>query len=133
MKTRSHPDPIKDHFRISSKERVIQHDIIITMRTGKIIPNGVRLETHEYDTILFFTNLGKNIELIPPSNTPGNRRADFLMNLKQSCNVVIDLRLTKSSQELSLATHLSNCFSSSKKAKRMLIITKQEKLLDYKK
>lgn len=35
---------------------------------GKIIPNGVILEKHEYKTILLFTEMGANVELIPKSN-----------------------------------------------------------------
>lgn len=34
-------------------------------KQGRIIPNGVSLERHENDTIVFFTNLGYTIELIP--------------------------------------------------------------------
>lgn len=126
------------------------------MRTGKIIPNGVSLEKHENDTIVFFTNLGKDIELIPPSNTPHMRRPDFWMDslewemkspeqskyevverafdkaLRQSCNVVMDLRRAKGRDDVAIK-HLQKCFSSSRRAKRLLIITKGQALLDFKK
>lgn len=36
-------------------------------KVGKIIPHGVRLQQHEYDTVLYFTELGKEVELIKPS------------------------------------------------------------------
>ena len=89
------------------------------MKIGKIIPNGVSLEKHESDTAVFFTNLGFNVELIPPSNTPKSKSPDFIMNgkawemkspqgksrvtvehafkraAKQSENIIIDLRRTK--------------------------------------
>ena len=52
------------------------------MKIGKIIPNGVSLEKHENDTVIFFTNLGFNIELIPPSNTPKAKTPDFIMDGK---------------------------------------------------
>ena len=50
------------------------------MKIGKITPNGVSLEKHENDTVVFFTNLGYNIELIPPSNTPKAKTPDFMMD-----------------------------------------------------
>lgn len=40
---------------------------------GKIVPNGVRLQAHEYDTVLYFTEMGKEVELIKPLYTPGRR------------------------------------------------------------
>ncbi len=52
------------------------------MKIGKIIPNGVSLEKHENETIVFFTNLGRNIELIPPSNIPKTKTPDFTMDGK---------------------------------------------------
>lgn len=121
---------------------------------GKIVPNGVSLEKHESDTIVYFTNLGKVVELIPPSNTPCNRRPDFVMDglewemksphatnkivierafhkaLRQSCNVVMDLRRAKGEDEIAVA-HLRKCFITSNKAKKLYIITKRHKLLDY--
>lgn len=41
------------------------------MRRGNIIPNGVVLEKHEYKTILLFTEMEKDVELIPRSKTSG--------------------------------------------------------------
>lgn len=49
-------------------------------KTGKIIPHGVKPEPHELDTILFFTERGKDVELITPSNTPHSKRPDFYMD-----------------------------------------------------
>ena len=40
-------------------------DIMLRMKKGKIIPNGVILEKHEYKTILLFTEMGSDVELIP--------------------------------------------------------------------
>jgi hypothetical protein len=37
------------------------------MKKGKIIPNGVSLERHESETVVFFTELGYEVELIPPA------------------------------------------------------------------
>ena len=127
------------------------------MKTGKIIPNGVRLEAHEYATVLFFTMLGKDVELIPPSFTPNTHNADFYMDgliweakspvgnssrmtierilhkaAKQSENIVIDLRRTRLSDVQSVAC-LEKQFKLSLSIKRLLIITKQEKLIDLRK
>lgn len=46
---------------------------------GKIIPNGVILEKHEYKTILLFTEMGANVELIPKSNKKGIHTPDIVM------------------------------------------------------
>lgn len=127
------------------------------MKTGKIIPNGVRLEMHEYNTVLFFTTLGKNVELIPPSSTPNARNADFFMDglvweaksptgnssrmtiervlhkaARQSENVVIDLRRTKLPDRQSLAC-LEKQFGLSRRIRRLIVITKQEKMVDFRK
>lgn len=123
------------------------------MKTGRIIPNGVSLEKHEYDTILFLTTLGYNIELIPPSRIPRVRTPDFQMiglewemkspkgktrsNLehafqtavKQSVNIVFDLRRMQMSNDKSI-TIIKQLFEYSKSAKRLLVITKERKLLD---
>ena len=49
-------------------------------RVGKIIPHGVKPEPHELDTILFFTERGKDVELIPISHTPKVKSPDFYMD-----------------------------------------------------
>ena len=123
------------------------------MKTGKIIPNGVKLETHEYNTVLFFTTLGKTVELIPPSNVPHTRRPDFIMNgiewemkspkgqtrsnlehafqaaVKQSVNIVFDLRRMQMPSDKAV-TITKQLFGYSKNAKRLTIITKDGELLD---
>lgn len=50
------------------------------MKQGKITPNGVSLEKHENDTVVYFTSIGEDIELIPPSKVAGAKKADFIMN-----------------------------------------------------
>ena len=125
-------------------------------KIGKIIPNGVSLEKHEYNTILFFTTLGYNIELIPKSNINGIHTPDIKMSgikweikspkgegkslmkntiqkaLKQSNNIIIDLRRTKRHQTKCLR-ELERQFNKSNKIKRMKVITKNEELLDFNK
>ena len=124
------------------------------MKKGKITPNGVSLEKHENDTVIFFTNLGYDIELIPPSHIPNTKSADFKMNgkkwgmkspkgkskstlehafqaaAKQSDNVIFDLRRTSIPLEKSL-TILSKLFDTSKRVKNLWVITKKQSLLKF--
>lgn len=126
------------------------------MKTGRLIPNGVKLEPHEYDTVLFFTNLGKTIELIKPPATQLTKVADFIMDgliweaksptvnthkaterlfyraASQSPNIIIDLRRIKGHASIPIST-LKACFTTSRKVRKMLIINKKEELITFKK
>ena len=123
---------------------------------GKIIPNGVVLKTHENATVVFLTDQGFDVELIPKSNTQGVHTPDieidglkwemkapvgegrYLMAntiqkaVKQSQNVIIDLRRTKRHQTKCLR-ELEKEFEKSGSLKRLKIITKSKKVLDFKK
>ena len=126
-------------------------------KVGRIITNNVRLEPHEYETVIFLANLGKTIELIPPSNTPHNSRADFAMDnlvwesksptgnstrmtidrilhkaVKQSENIVIDLRRTKIPDTQSIR-YIKERFIRSRRIRRLLVVTRAEELLDFRK
>lgn len=72
-----------------------------TTKNGKIIPNGVSLQKHEYDTVLFL----------------------------KSVNIVFDLRRMQTPNDRAVKT-TQQLFKYSKSAKRLLIITKDRKLLD---
>ena len=120
--------------------------------TGSITPNGVILETHEMATVVFLTEIGFDIELIPKSNIEGIHSPDIIMAghewemksptgegkwlikntfqtaSRQSENIIIDLRRIKLPQERCLR-ELNRQFSFSKRVKRMWIITKAKKLL----
>ena len=126
------------------------------MKIGKITPNGVSLEKHENDTVVFFTNLGYNIELLPPSNTPKAKTPDFMMDgkawemkspqgksrvtvehafkraAKQSENIIIDLRRTKIPTDQA-KTALEKLFGSSRRVRNLKVITREQQLLDFKK
>lgn len=126
------------------------------MNKGIITPNGVSLEKHEYETVLFFTNLGYDIELIPKSNKQGERTPDLRMDnnlwemkapkgegkylisntiqraVKQSPNIILDLRKTKRHQTKCLA-EIQKEFKKSRSIKRLKIITKSRKLLEFNK
>ena len=126
------------------------------MKKGKIIPNGVILEKHEYKTVLFFTELGIDVELIPKSEKEVVHAPDVIMNslkremkspkgegkylmqntiqkaVKQSEKIIIDLRRAKRSQERCLQ-ELRKEFSNSRSLRRLRIITKSRRILDFEK
>ena len=127
---------------------------MIKARKGRIIPNGVSLEKHEYETVLFLTSAGYTIELIRPSHVPGVRTPDIIMEkvkwemkspkgkskttiehafqlaAKQSENIIFDLRRTSLPLNKSLAI-LAKLMKTSKRANRLLVITKRHELLKY--
>lgn len=129
------------------------------MKKGKITPNGVVLKTHENATAVFLTEQGLNVNLIPKSNIEGVHTPDLKMDglewemkapigegnqlmkntiqraLKQSPNIVIDLRRVKRPQ-IKCIRELEREFHNSKSMKRLKIIArigKREKMLDYQK
>lgn len=126
------------------------------MKIGKIIPNGVSLEKHENETVVYFTDLGCDIELIPPSNTPKAKTPDFMMDgkpwemkspqgnsrvtiehafkraAKQSENIIIDLRRTKIPTKDSKAS-LEKLFNASRRIRNLKIITIEQQLIEFKK
>lgn len=123
---------------------------------GKIIPNGVVLKTHENATVVFLTEQGFDIELIPRSNTQGVHTPDILMDdmkwemkspkgeggslmkntiqkaLKQSQNIIIDLRRAKRHQTKCLR-EIERQFNNSKSIKKLLVITKTGKTVEFNK
>ena len=123
---------------------------------GSIIPNGVVLEAHESATIVYFTELGYDIELIPRSNMQGIHKPDIIMDgfeweikspkgsgkwlmkntlqkaKEQSENVIIDLRRVKLKQEKCIAD-LKREFNYSKRIKRIKVILKNGQLLEFNK
>ena len=126
------------------------------MKIGRITPNGVSLEKHENETVVYFTNLGYDIELIPPSNTPKAKTPDFMMDgkawemkspqgksrvtvehafkraAKQSENIIIDLRRTKIPTNQVKAS-LEKLFKASRRIRNLKVITREQELLDFKK
>ena len=123
-------------------------------KRGKITPNGVVLKHHENATVVFLTELGFDVDLIPPSNIEGVHTPDvriqglewemkaptgegkYLMAntiqraVKQSRNVIIDLRHAKRHQAKCIR-ELENEFKKSGSLKRLKIITKSGKTLDF--
>ncbi len=144
--------------RSSSKPSIKQRWLCYNrkMRKGRIIPNGVVLEKHEYKTVLFFTELGQDIELIPKSNKEGVHSPDIRMDgalwemkapkgegkyliantvqraVKQSHNIIIDLRRTKRHQTKCLS-EIKKEFERSRSLRWLKIITKTQKIVELKK
>lgn len=126
------------------------------MKQGRITPNGVILQPHETATVVFLTQQGLDVELIPPQRRKGAHTPDIRMlgsewemkcptgrsphtikrafktALKQSPNMIFDLRKSKVPEAATLAK-LGKEFTEVRKAKRLLIITKGGRLLDKKK
>lgn len=132
-------------------------DIIWVMKKkGKITPNGVVLKTHENATAVFLTEQGFDVELIPASNIEGVHTPDIKMDglkwemkaplgegnqlmentiqraLRQSQNIIIDFRHTKRHQTKCLR-ELEKQFLNKKGIKRLKVITKSGKTLDFEK
>lgn len=125
-------------------------------KKGSIIPNGVVLETHEIATVVFLTELGYDVELIQKGNIKGQHTPDMLINgekwemkspkgegsslmkntiqkaLRQSKNIILDLRRVKRPQEKCIR-ECRREFEKSKTIKRLVLILKDDNSLDFKK
>lgn len=121
-------------------------------KQGKIIANGVVLEKHEIATVVFLASKGFNIELIPPvleKKTPdikmgrlfweikrptGNSKYTiqhaFKSALKQSPNIVFDLRSSKLHQRQAF-NRLKHEFELSKGVNRLKVILKSKRFFDF--
>lgn len=123
-------------------------------KQGAIIANGVVLEKHENATIVFLTSKGFDVEIVPPvleRKTPDIKMAElfweikrpianskytiphaFKSALKQSPNIIFDLRSSKLHQEKALS-RLKKEFELSKGAKRLKVILKSKGIIDFSK
>ncbi|MCL1901585.1 MAG: hypothetical protein FWG57_08980 [Endomicrobia bacterium] len=126
------------------------------MNTGKtIIPYGVFPELHELETARFFNKLGKDVEFLVPSYTKNSKTPDIKMDnilwemkapkggsnrtiennlraaLKQSANLILDLRRIKLNERKALF-QINRAFKLSKKIIRVLVVKKNKSLLDIK-
>ena len=108
---------------------------------GKITPNGVSLEKHEYATVLLLTEMGYDVELVPRSNREGEHTPDIIIDnvkwemksptgetrntikniiqsaLRQSVNIILDLRRIKRPMEKCLRD-INREFTHNKRIKR---------------
>lgn len=125
------------------------------MRRGIIDISQLRTspETHELKTAEFFSELGKDIVFLKPSNIPGSYRPDIRMDgieweiksptgkgkrtleknyekaAEQSSNIIFDLRRCELNDAESIK-RLKKLFLI-KHSKRLLIITKRGSLLKF--
>ncbi|TAK89187.1 hypothetical protein EPO04_03770 [Patescibacteria group bacterium] len=126
------------------------------MKKGKITPNGVVLHTHENATVVFLTDQGFDIELLPPVQRKGARTPDirmagidweikcptgksthtikraFKVALGQSKNIIFDLRNSKMPDKVNIV-RLEKEFTDIKSAKNLKVITKSHGVLDFRK
>ncbi len=124
------------------------------MRQGVIIANGIVLQSHELATVVLLTVLGFDVTLIPKSNKRGEKTPDIMMSglmweikcpkgsgkwlikntiqkaSHQSENIVLDLRRIKIHQAKYMP-EIERYFAMSKRIKRIKVILKTKKVLDF--
>lgn len=124
------------------------------MKQGKITPNGVVLHTHENATVVFLTQQGYDVELLPPVQRKGVRTPDIKMNnheweikcpigkssntikrafkvaLRQSKYIIFDLRGSKLPDKINIPK-LEKEFNDIKSTKYLMIIAKSRKIIDF--
>lgn len=125
-------------------------------KIGKINSNGVKLEAHEYDTILLLALYGLDIEFIKPSNTPKSTSPDIFMlggtwemkspngksqdciercfrkAAKQSDRIIIDMRRLNFSRKEAEKEIIKN-FTTYRRLKRMILVRSEDEVVDYSK
>ena len=125
-------------------------------KLGRIRTNGMQKMAHEYATASYLTLFGIDIDFLKQTNTVGTRNADFMIfgtiweskspdgrsrnaierNIKnsghQAENLVLDLRRFGMKGDQSEAEAIKQ-FTLSRNTRRMLLITKDGRLLDIKK
>ena len=123
-------------------------------KQGALKQNGVHLREHEYQTVKILLNEGYDIELIPPSQIKGLPMPDIMMSgipweikspngkgkntikhilqkaKHQSDSIIIDLRRSQLDENQVIA-ELKHHYQLSKRLRRMKIITKNGKILDF--
>ena len=122
-------------------------------KVGRIITNCVKLKTHEESTAIFLTQFGFNIEFIVPRNDYRSKSADFFINgaiweakspigngknnlarqfhyaSKQAGKLILDLRRIKMPTVKS-EHQAKACFENTRNIRRLILITKDGRLLD---
>jgi len=120
-----------------------------------LFEDGAEPEPHEIHTALFLRKTGREVTFLAPKNQHGVKTPDIRMDglywevkspvsagarsiehafrsaIKQSENIIFDLRRSRASDMANLAK-IKYIYKlvRSKKVKRVLIITKEQKLLD---
>ena len=117
-------------------------------------PYGVRLESHEEDTIDFFLRIGKDVKVLTPSNTKRQTSPDIVVDgvlwemksptssnrrtiekrireaAHQSENIIFDLRRIKDYPD-KVEKEIIRQYNLAKNIRRLVIIRKSGKRLDF--
>jgi hypothetical protein len=120
----------------------------------KIVPSGVFPEKHEHETADYFLKLGRDVKFIKPSRTKGTKNADVeidgirweMKNLsgkskrsvgdhlskasRQSVNIILDTRRFQLDENY-VVTETVKQFGIRRKIKRIWLITRSQKLIDF--
>ncbi len=122
-----------------------------------LFEDGVEPEAHEMQTALFLSKNGKRVTFLAPQNKPGVKTPDILIDdiaweikspvsagarsiehafrgaIRQSENVLFDLRRSKASDQANLSKINRQIRRiRGKELKRVAVITKEQKMLDLK-
>ena len=122
-------------------------------KQGRITANGVLLQQHEMSTVVFLTQQGFDVALIPPQRRKGAHTPDIHMQgldwemkrpkgqsahtikrafktaSRQSVNIIFDLRSSKMPDEVNLPK-LEKEFADLRSVRRLIIITKDGTSID---
>lgn len=124
------------------------------MEKGVLKQNGVHLKEHEYNTVKLLLEQGYDVELIPPSGIKGLRMPDIMMQgipwemkspegdgrktiknavqsaSHQSESIIIDLQRSKIPEDRAIK-EIERYFKLSRRLKRLKIVLKDKKILDF--
>ena len=122
-------------------------------KQGRITANGVLVQQHEMSTVVFLTQQGFDVALIPPQRRKGAHTPDIHMQgldwemkrpkgqsaqtikrafktaSRQSVNIIFDLRSSKMPDEVNLPK-LEKEFADLRSVRRLIIITKDGTIID---
>ena len=134
--------------------KIIELHQVPKNRRGSFHKNGIRLEPHEERTANYLTLYGFSIEVIRPMNTPKVHNPDILMSgmiwemkapmknnkntlkirmkkaSRQAKRIVFDFRNMKKEYE-EAQEYVIRLFLGNYVMRRMIIITKDEKVLEF--
>lgn len=124
------------------------------MRQGTITTNGVILHRHEIATVVYLTQQGYDVTLIPPNQHKGFHTPDILMldrkweikcpvgnsphtikrafkvAIHQSDHIIFDLRRSKQVDAVNIPKVIKE-FKDLRRVKRLIIIPKSGNMLDF--
>jgi hypothetical protein len=124
------------------------------MLQGILSVGGIFLEPHEVATVNFLVACGKQVELLVPSRQKGIKTPDILLDgqeweikspkgigkytiqhafkagAKQADYIIFDIRRMRKKPEENIIAKIQKELDVSKTVKRVLVITKTEKIID---